>query len=77
MGTGIRLGPIERKLLTHSCFLYWEQQIYLNLWSVDILSIIAAEQISLPDLQIACLLRFEKLYADFKTEHEANVIVLK
>ena len=34
--------------------------IYLKLWSVDILSI-SAEQVSQSDMQVGCLLRFERL----------------
>ena len=34
-----------------------EQQIDLNLWSVDILSI-SAEQVSQPDMQVGCILGF-------------------
>ena len=41
-------------LLTHSLFQYEEQQIYLNLWSEDILSI-SDEPVSQPDTQIVCL----------------------
>ena len=35
--------------------LYGEQQIYLNLCGVDILSI-SAKQVNLPDMQVGCLL---------------------
>ena len=40
------------------------QQIYLNLWSVDILSI-SAEQVSQPDMQVGSLLGFGKLLLIF------------
>ena len=39
-----KAGPdIEKKKLTQCLFLYGGQQIYLNLWSVDILSISSEE----------------------------------
>ena len=47
----IRLGQLWRKLLTQSCFLYGEQQIYLILLSVDILKILA-EQECQPDMLV-------------------------
>ena len=37
--------------------LYEEQQIYLYLWSVDILCI-SAEQVRQPDMQVGCVLGF-------------------
>ena len=76
----IRLGQIQGKLLAQSWFVYGEQQIYLNLWSVDILNI-SNEKVSQPDMQVGCLLWFEKLlwifYNKCETWQEANVIVLK
>ena len=63
-GRSIRLDQIWRKLLTQSYSLYEEQQIYLNLWSVDILSIMA-EQVGQPDVQVGCLLGFVKLWRIF------------
>ena len=44
-----------RKLLAESWFLYEEQQNYLNLRGVDILSI-SAEQVSQPNMQVGSLL---------------------
>ena len=44
--------------------IYDEQHIYLNLWSVDILSI-SDEQVSQPDMQIGCLLGLGKLLCIF------------
>ena len=40
--------------------LYGEQQIYLNVWSVDILSI-SVEQVSQSNMQFDCILWFAKL----------------
>ena len=40
-------------------------KLYLNLWSVDILSILA-EEVSLPDMQAGCVLGFGKYCASFK-----------
>ena len=34
--------------------------MYLNLWGVDILSVLA-EQVSQPDLQVGCILGFGKV----------------
>ena len=48
-------------------FLYGEQQIYLNLWRVDILSVdilsILAEQVSQTDMPVGCLLGVPKVIA--------------
>ena len=46
-----KAGPDIEKALHPVLFLYGEQQIYLNLWSVDILSI-SAEQVSQPNMQV-------------------------
>ena len=68
MDTGRALhkaGPDIEKALDQVLFLlYGEQHIYLNLLSVDILSI-SAEQESQPDIQVGCLLWFGKLLSIF------------
>ena len=53
-----KTGPEIEKALDPVLDLGREQQIYLNLWSIDILSISALSQ---PDMQVGCLLGFEKL----------------
>ena len=63
MGTGRafhKAGPGIEKGLTQCLFLYGEQQIYFNLWSVDILGLL-----SQPDMQVGCLLGFGKLLCIF------------
>ena len=50
---------------TKTLYLYEEQQINLNLWSVDILSILAG-QASQPDMPVGCLLGFENYCAYLK-----------
>ena len=83
MGTGRPLhkaGPDIEMSLDTVMFLYGEQEIYLNLWSVDILNI-STGRVGQPDLQISCLLWLGKLLCifsnDCKTWQEANVIVLE
>ena len=56
-------GPDIEKALDPVCVLYGEQQIYLNLWSVDILSI-SDKQVSQPDMPVG-LLGFVKLLRIF------------
>ena len=67
IGTGRafhKAGPDIEKALDPVLFFYEEQQIYLNLWSVAILSI-SAEQVSRPDMQAGCRLGFVKLLRIF------------
>ena len=56
-GRSIILGQIIKKILGPVLVLYEEQHIYLNLWSVDILSN-SDEQVSQSDMQVDCLLGF-------------------
>ena len=59
-------GPDTEKVLDPGfTFLYEEQQIYLNLWSVDILNI-SDEQVNQPDMQVGCLLGSGSYCAYFK-----------
>ena len=54
MGTGRafnKAGLDIEKALDPEFVLYGEQQIYFNLWCVDILSI-SAEQVIRPDMQV-------------------------
>ena len=70
MGTGwasYKAGvDIEKIILTQSCFSYREQQIDLNLYSVDIFNI-PAEQVSQQDMKVGCLLGLGKLLCLFWT----------
>ena len=61
--------PDIEKALTQSQFANEEQQIYLNLWSVDILSM-SAEQISQPNMQICCLLGLRNILRIFANRCE-------
>ena len=58
-----KAGPDMENLLTNSQFLYEEQQISLNLWSVDMLSM-SDEQVSQPE--VGSLLWFGKLLCIYK-----------
>ena len=59
-----KAGPDIEKALDPVLYFIQKKQIYLNLWSVDILSI-SAERVSQSDMPVSCLLGFRKLLRIF------------